>query len=105
MTKNNAAENKKLIAAFIFILFSVVFWAIFEQAGGSLSLFAKDNVGNNLVGMTVDQNGINNSINALFVILFAPLVALNCFSIYWLRFMKKLLVYPASHPTEVSSFG
>lgn len=76
MTKNNAAENKKLIAAFIFILFSVVFWAIFEQAGGSLSLFAKDNVGNNLVGMTVDQNGINNSINALFVILFAPLVGL-----------------------------
>lgn len=76
MSKNTVAENKKLFAALLFILFSVVFWAIFEQAGGSLSLFAKDNVSSNLLGMKVDPNGVNNSINALFVIIFAPLVGL-----------------------------
>jgi POT family proton-dependent oligopeptide transporter len=35
------ASRKKLIAAFIFILFSIVFWAFYEQSGGSLALFAK----------------------------------------------------------------
>lgn len=76
MTKYNVKENKKLIAAFLFILFSVVFWAIFEQAGGSLSLFAKSNVDHNLIGLNMDPNGVNNSINSLFVIIFAPIVGL-----------------------------
>ncbi len=76
MTKYNLVENKKLIAAFLFILFSVVFWAIFEQAGGSLSLFAGGNIDNNLIGIKMDPNGVNNSINSLFVIIFAPLVGL-----------------------------
>lgn len=76
MSKYSLAENKKLIAAFLFILFSVVFWAIFEQAGGSLSLFAGSNVDNKLLGITMDPNGVNNSINALFVIILAPVIGL-----------------------------
>jgi POT family proton-dependent oligopeptide transporter len=76
MTRYSAEENKKLLAAFLFILFSVVFWAIFEQAGGSLALFAGSNVDDKLLGITMDPNGVNNSINSLFVILFAPLIGL-----------------------------
>lgn len=76
MSKNTLAENKKLIAAFLFILFSVVFWAIFEQAGGSLALFAGDNLNNNLLGATIDPNAVNNSINSLFVILLATPIGL-----------------------------
>jgi POT family proton-dependent oligopeptide transporter len=77
MTKNTLVENKKLIAAMLFILFSIVFWAIFEQAGGSLSLFAADNIGTTLFGFwEQDPNAINNAANALFVILFAPVVGL-----------------------------
>ncbi len=69
--------QKKLISALLFILFSIVFWAIFEQAGGSLSLFAADNVGDTMLGfIKQDPNAINNSINALFVIFFAPLVGI-----------------------------
>jgi POT family proton-dependent oligopeptide transporter len=34
------ASRKKLIAAFIHP-FSIVFWAFYEQSGGSLALFAK----------------------------------------------------------------
>jgi POT family proton-dependent oligopeptide transporter len=77
MTKNTLAENKKLIAALLFILFSVVFWAIFEQAGGSLSIFAAEHVSGNLFGLiNLDPNAVNNSANSLCVILFAPLVGL-----------------------------
>lgn len=76
MTKNNLAENKKLIGAFLFILFSVVFWAIFEQAGGSLSLFASTNLTKDLLFLEFDPNGVNNSINSMFVILFAPVIGL-----------------------------
>lgn len=76
MTKFSVEENKKLIAAFLFILFSIVFWSIFEQAGGSLSLFAGSNINNQLFGITMDPNGVNNSINSLFIIALAPVVGL-----------------------------
>jgi POT family proton-dependent oligopeptide transporter len=77
MTKNTLVENRKLIAALLFILFSVVFWAIFEQAGGSLSIFAAEHVSTKLFGLiTVDPNAINNSANSFFVIAFAPLIGL-----------------------------
>lgn len=77
MSKHTAAEARKLIAALLFILFSVVFWAIFEQAGGSLSLFAANNLSDNLLGsVTLDPNGVNNAANSLFVIIFAPILGL-----------------------------
>jgi POT family proton-dependent oligopeptide transporter len=77
MTKNTVVENRKLIAAFLFIIFSVVFWAIFEQAGGSLSIFAAEHVSGTLLGfIPVDPNAINNSANSLCVIIFAPIVGL-----------------------------
>jgi len=34
-------ERSRMLVAWIMILFSVVFWALFEQAGSSLSLFAE----------------------------------------------------------------
>ncbi|MBL0317281.1 MAG: peptide MFS transporter [Flavobacteriales bacterium] len=75
MSKSTVSENKKLIAAMMFILFSVVFWAIFEQAGGSLSLFAAEHLSNELLGtIHLDPNGVNNAANSLFVILFAAIV-------------------------------
>src|SRR5690606_35491441 len=77
MTRHTKQEVKKLIAALVFIIFSILFWAFFEQSGGSLSLFAANNLDNKLLGMiTLDPNGVNNSVNSLFVIIFAPLVGL-----------------------------
>lgn len=90
MRNFSAVENKKLIAAFLFIIFSIVFWSIFEQAGGSLSLFAGSNISSNLLGMTADPNGINNSINSFFVILFAPLIGL------FFIFLAKKKIEPSS---------
>jgi POT family proton-dependent oligopeptide transporter len=88
-------ENKKLVAALVFILFSIVFWAFFEQSGGSLSLFAANNLTNRLVGVKVDPNGVNNAANSLFVIVFAAIVG-----IAWLWLAKRKL-----EPNTVVKFG
>ncbi len=95
MRSFNASENKKLAAAMVFILFSIVFWAFFEQSGGSLSLFAANNLSTELVGITLDPNGVNNSANSLFVILFAALVGM-----VWLWLAKKKI-----EPNTVVKFG
>lgn len=88
-------ENKKLIAALVFILFSIVFWAFFEQSGGSLSLFAASNLDNTVLGVKLDPNGVNNSANSLFVIAFAALVGL-----VWLWMAKRKI-----EPNTVVKFG
>jgi POT family proton-dependent oligopeptide transporter len=89
------AENKKLIAALIFIVFSVLFWAFFEQSGGSLSLFAANNLDDKILGITFDPNGVNNASNSLFVIIFAPILG-----ILWIWLSKR-----KKEPNTVVKFG
>ena len=96
MIKYSWSERKKLIAALIFILFSILFWAFFEQAGGSLSIFANGNLSNELLGfIKVNPVGINNSANSLFVIIFAPIAGL-----LWLAMAKRKI-----EPNTVIKFG
>ena len=95
MTKFNREERKKLIAALVFILFSILFWAFFEQSGGSLSLFAAGNLTNTVLGLNLDPNGVNNSANSLFVIIFAPLLGL-----LWVWMSKR-----NAEPNTVIKFG
>ncbi len=87
-------EVQKLMAALVFIVFSIFFWAFFEQSGGSLALVAKNNVSSGAV-LGVDVTGIqvNNTANSLFVIFFSPLLGL-----LWL-WMKKV------EPNTVVKFG
>jgi len=95
MRKYSKQEKQKLIAALIFILFSVLFWAFFEQAGGSLSLFALYNLHDNVAGLTIDPNVINNTSNSFFVIVFSPIVG-----ILWLWLSKKKI-----EPNAAVKFG
>lgn len=96
MRRYSAGENKKLIAALVFILFSILFWAFFEQSGGSLSIFAASNLDNKLLGfMTLDPNSVNNSANAFFVIILAWLAGL-----IWIALAKKKI-----EPNTVVKFG
>jgi POT family proton-dependent oligopeptide transporter len=87
--------QKKLMAAFVFILFSVVFWAFFEQSGGSLALFAKNNLHHNLLFFDINPNIVNNTSNSLFVIIFSPILGL-----LWLAMAKKKI-----EPNTVIKFG
>ena len=95
MKNFSTAENKKLVAALIFIIFSIFFWAFFEQSGGSLSLFAANNLNNEILGLELSPNGINNSANSFFVIGFAALVGL-----VWLWMAKRKI-----EPNTVIKFG
>ena len=76
MRNYSRPERNKLIAALIFIFFSIFFWAFFEQSGGSLSLFAYNNLHHSLFGINIDPNVVNNSSNSLFVIIFSPILGL-----------------------------
>lgn len=87
--------QKKMIAAFLFIFFYLLFNAIYEQSGGSLSLFAKDNLDHNVLGLSIDPNIVNNSSNTLFVIILSPIIGL-----LWLWLAKKKL-----EPNTLLKFG
>ena len=95
MRSFSLAENKKLIAAFVLIIFSIVFWAFFEQSGGSLSLFAINNLHNSLLGFEVSPNGVNNAANSLFVIVFATVMGL-----FWIWMNARKI-----EPNTVVKFG
>ena len=89
------ALQKKLIAAFLFIFFYFLFNAIYEQSGGSLSLFAKDNLNDSLLFFHIDPNVVNNSSNTFFVIVLSPLIGL-----LWLWLGKKKI-----EPNTIVKFG
>lgn len=95
MRNFDVSQNKKLVAALIFMLFSIVFWAFFEQSGGSLSDFAAENLNDTVLGMQLDPNGVNNSANSVFVVAFAALVG-----IVWLWLSRRNL-----EPNTVVKFG
>ncbi len=95
MRNFSLAENKKLVAAIIFMVFSIFFWAFFEQSGGSLSLFAANNLEQHFLGVELDPNGVNNAANSLFVILFATIVGVG-----WLYMGKRKI-----EPNTIVKFG
>jgi len=96
MRKYDSEARKKLWAALFLIIFSIIFWAFFEQSGGSLSLFAAYNLNNKLLGVfTLDPNGVNNAANSLFVIAFAGIIGS-----VWLSLANK-----NREPNTVVKFG
>lgn len=95
MMNMDKSDRNKMIAGLVFIFFSIIFWAFFEQSGGSLSLFAANNLDNKVLGMTLDPNGVNNSANSLFVIMFAAFLG-----IVWIWLSKRGL-----EPNTLIKFG
>ena len=73
----------RLGVALLLTLVSVVFWSFFEQAGTSMSLFTERNVNRWLFG-TLLATPQFQSVNALFILLFAPV-----FSVLWLYLARR----------------
>ena len=63
---SDSITRDRLIVVAVLTFFVTVFWAFFEQAGSSLTLFAEEQV--NLVGLSAAQT---NSINPGYIILLA----------------------------------
>jgi proton-dependent oligopeptide transporter, POT family len=95
MMSMDVSDRKKMMAGLVFIFFSIIFWAFFEQSGGSLSLFAANNLDNTVLGIPLDPNGVNNSANSLFVIMFAALLG-----IVWIWLAKRKM-----EPNTLIKFG
>jgi POT family proton-dependent oligopeptide transporter len=75
ITGNLSTDEKKRIAViFVLFVFAAAFWAAFEQAPTSLNLFAKDFTNRSFFGWEVPALWFQ-SINSLFIIIFAPVFA------------------------------
>jgi POT family proton-dependent oligopeptide transporter len=68
----NTDEKKKVGVIAILFLFSAMFWSGFEQAGSSLNLFADRFTDRTVLGWEI-PTGYFQSINSLFIIIFAPI--------------------------------
>jgi POT family proton-dependent oligopeptide transporter len=88
-------QQYKLLAAFIFIFGYFMFMAISEQSGGSLSLFAKDNLSNKLLFFTIDPNVVNNSINSTYIVLLSSIIGA-----FWIFLYRKKM-----EPNTIVKFG
>ncbi len=74
----NRQEWQMMLAAIILIVFNVVFWTLFEQAGSSLTLFADRNTDLSIFGLFEISAGQTQFFNAIFIVMLAPL-----FSLLW----------------------
>jgi len=84
-----SAEWKRVGAIFIFFLFTILFWAAYEQKGASLNLFADRLVRTEAFGMKFPSSWLQ-SMTAFFVIILAPL-----FSMLWVRMGERQPSSPA----------
>ncbi len=67
-------ERERVWVILILAFFSITFWAFFEQAGSSITLFTDNNVNREVLGFEVPTS-VFQSVNPLFIIIFAPIFA------------------------------
>ena len=67
-------EARMMLAAIILVVFNVTFWALFEQAASSLTLFADRNVTLSLFGLHLNA-AQTQQFNPVFVVLLAPVMS------------------------------
>ena len=72
-------DIKRIAYIGILSIFVIFFWMGFEQAGGSLTLFANNSVDRNLLGFVIPASFFQ-SINPLIIILIGPMIA-----DFWMR--------------------
>ena len=77
--KEGPIWRDRMIALVIFMLSNVVFWACFEQAGTSLTLFADRNVSRDILGWTMPAS-MTQFFNPAFIIIFGSI-----FSVMWVK--------------------
>ncbi len=85
-------ERKRLVVIMVLFLGAAVFWAGFEQAASTLNLFADRNTANTVFGWQYPASWFQ-SINSLFIVIFAPIVGW-----VWLRLGTR----DPSSPTKFS---
>jgi POT family proton-dependent oligopeptide transporter len=67
-------EFQRMVVAVILVVFTVVFWTLFEQAGSSLTFFADRNT-NRQIGSYLMPAGQAQIFNPLFIVIMAPVLS------------------------------
>lgn len=80
--KEGPVWRDRMIALVIFMIINIVFWACFEQAGTSLTLFADRNVSREILGWTMPAS-MTQFFNPAFIIIFGSI-----FSVMWVKLDK-----------------
>ena len=80
--KEGKIHRDRMVALVIFILINIAFWASFEQAGTSLTLFADRNVDRVLWGWEMPAS-MTQFFNPAFIIIFGSI-----FSVMWVKLSK-----------------
>ena len=89
-----AQDRDRILAAMFLIIGSILFWALFEQAGSSLNLYTDRQVDRVIFGWDVPSS-MFQSINAIYIVLLGPV-----FASLWLFLAKRGL-----EPSTPAKFG
>ena len=92
-------ERKRLIVIVVLFAGAAIFWSAFEQAATSLNLFAANNTRNSVFGLTFPSSWFQ-SVNALLIIIFAPV-----FAWIWMSLGKRDPSSPAKFAFGLVSVG
>jgi len=76
-------ERDRIKVIMVMGLFTIIFWAGFEQAGGLMNLFT-NNFTDRMIGSWEVPTTWFQSLNAMFIVIFAPVIAA-----VWIRLGKK----------------
>ena len=83
LTQCSPIERDRMIVIGVLILFSLLFWALFEQAGSSLNILTDRGIDRSILGWDVPAS-MFQSLNALFIFTLAPI-----FAILWMSLAKR----------------
>ena len=81
-------EKQRISVIFILLLFAVFFWAGFEQAGSSLSLYTDKYIDRSIGSFEIPTSWFQ-SVNPLFIVTLAPL-----FTLFWASPIGRRLTTP-----------
>lgn len=92
--KEGPIWRDRMILMLIIFVFNIVFWACFEQAGTSLTLFARRNV-DRMIGGWEMSDATTQFFNPLYIIIFGSI-----FSMLWIALQKRKM-----NPSIPMKFG
>ncbi|MBK5264766.1 MAG: peptide MFS transporter [Alphaproteobacteria bacterium] len=94
VAKLPAQDRDRIFAAMFLIFGSILFWALFEQAGSSLNLYTDRQVDRTMLGIDVPAS-VFQSINSIYIVTLGPV-----FAVMWTVLAKRGL-----EPSTPAKFG
>ena len=76
LAQGQRQEFQMMVAAMVLVVFNVVFWTLFEQAGSSLTLFADRNTDRSVFGLFTMSAPQTQNFNPISIVIFAPVMSI-----------------------------